>query len=135
MKQLLLTLFLFLSVSVNSQIVNNFQKTENYIIEEKTDSTVFYLNKLKDSKEKAFLKKMILKDDISYEDYYQFISNLAKRENLDFIAVSNYFNREVKTPKISKGLNRAFFNVKWVLISKLRNETHLEGGRNRTYKS
>ena len=126
MKYLLFTLFLFLGIAVNSQTANNFQKTENYIIEEKTDSAVFYLNKLKDSKEKAFLKKMILKDDISYEDYYQFISNLAKRENLDFIAVANYINKEVKTPKISKSLNRDFFNIKWVLISKLRNETHLE---------
>jgi two-component sensor histidine kinase len=126
MKHLLLTLFLFLGIAVNSQTTNNFQKTENFIIQEKSDSAVFYLNKLKDGKEKAFLKKLILRDDISYKDYYQFISNLAKRENLDFIAVANYINKEVKTPKISKVLDKNFFNIKWILISKLRNEVHLE---------
>ncbi|WP_334056118.1 sensor histidine kinase [Polaribacter sp. P097] len=126
MKQLLFSFFLLFTVTLKAQLATDFQKIENFIIEEKLDSAVFYLNKLKDGKDKVFLKKMILKDEISYKDYYQFISNLAKRENLDFIAVANYINKEVKTPKISKGLNRDFFNIKWVLISKLRNEIHLE---------
>ena len=87
MKQLLFSFFLLFTITLKAQLATDFQKIENFIIEEKLDSAVFYLNKLKDGKDKVFLKKMILKDEISYKDYYQFISNLAKRENLDFTVV------------------------------------------------
>ena len=89
-------IFLFFSLQFFSQSNFDFQKVEKYIIANKLDSATYILNNLKNSPKKILLDKLIEKNQLTYRDVYQFIINLTKRQNIDYIKVAGYINKEVK---------------------------------------
>ena len=117
-------LFLFFSLQLISQSHNDYHKAEEYIILNKLDSANFYISKLENSADKNFLLSLTNTNKISYSDYYQFISNLAKRENVDYDKILEFANSQIVEPK-SKTINIDFFNIKWLLITNLRDDEFL----------
>jgi len=117
-------LFLFFSLQLISQSHNDYHKAEEYIILNKLDSANFYISKLENSADKSFLLRLTNTNKISYSDYYQFISNLAKRENVDYEKIAEFVNSQITEPK-SKTINIDFFNIKWLLITNLRDDEFL----------
>lgn len=126
MKFPLYIIFLCITLQSYSQSHNNFQKAEDYILLNRLDSARTYFNKLEDTSDTRILKKFITNDQLSYSDYYHFLLNLAKRESVDFIAFSNYINRNVTAPKNYNKIDVDYFNIKWIQVTKLRSEAHLE---------
>ncbi|MDG1396820.1 MAG: sensor histidine kinase [Polaribacter sp.] len=117
-------IFLFFSLQLISQSHNDYHKAEEYIILNKLDSANFYISKLENSADKSFLLRLTNTNKISYSDYYQFISNLAKRENVDYEKIAEFVNSQITEPK-STIINVDFFNIKWLLITKLRDDEFL----------
>lgn len=126
MKLPLLFILLFFLQHSFSQDQLHYHKAEDYIIANKLDSARYFLNKLKDSPETLFLNKLIEKNKLDYSDYYQFIINLSQRENINYLEIQRFVNREVKDPKNNKQINVDFFNIKWILFTLLTEDTHLE---------
>ncbi|MHB0755608.1 sensor histidine kinase [Polaribacter sp. M15] len=117
---------LFFCLQLFSQSNLDFHKAEEYIINNNLDSAAYYTNKLKESTDKEFLKRFLDKKPLEYSDYFQLISHLSKSTNTDYLSVLNYINREVKDPIKQKKIDVDFFNTKWILITKLRDDAHLE---------
>ena len=126
MRRLLFTIFCFISGCFYAQSNQNYHKVEKFILKFKKDSAVHYLNKIENESDKIFLKKIILADDLSYDDYYDFIAKLTRREDVDYVELTNYINKEIKEPKNYTTLNRNYFNIKWTLITQLRDKTFLD---------
>lgn len=125
---------LFFSLQLLSQSHTDFHKAEECIITNKLDSATYFLNKLENTSDTSFLKRLIKKENLTYADYYQFTANLAKRENVDYLEISKYINREVKEPINPKKIDVDYFNIKWILITKLRNEAYLKMASSEQYK-
>lgn len=117
--------FLF-SVYTFSQSHIHYHKAEDYIISNKLDSAQYHLNQLHDTIKVGLLRKLIHQDSPTYKDYYQFIVNLYKRENVDYLEIQRFVNRRVKNPINTKQINVDFFNIKWLLFTILTENTHLE---------
>ncbi len=126
MKSFPFFIFFLLSVKLFSQTDLNYKKTEEFILKFKKDSAVHYLNKIENESDRIFLKEIILADDLSYENYYKFIAKLTRRENIDHVDIVNYINKEIKQPESYNILNRNYFNIKWILITYLRDKTFLD---------
>ena len=125
MKSIFKILILFFCIQNLAQSHTDFHKAEEYLINNNLDSASFYINKLRETDDKVFLKRILKNDNLTYLDYYQFILNLSKRENVDYKQIANYINREVKEPKNLDFLDKNYFNTKWILITKLRDEALL----------
>ncbi len=126
MKLFLFFIIYLISFSFYAQTNLNKQKTEDFIIKSQKDSAIYYVNKLEDGDNKSSLKKIILEDKLSYSDYYTFLLNLSKRENIDFVEVANFINQKIKEPENYSTLNKDFFNIKWTLIAQLRDKALLD---------
>lgn len=125
MKFPLKIILFFFSLQFFSQSNLDFHKVEEFIIKNQLDSASYFLNNLENSSGKVLLKKLIKKENLTYRDYYLFISSLEKRENVDYLKVLEYINREVKKSEKHKNIERDYFNTKWILITKLRDDAHL----------
>ncbi|WP_439130770.1 sensor histidine kinase [Polaribacter sp.] len=126
MKLLLYFIICLISFNFYAQTNKNYQKTEEFILNSQKDSAVYYVNKLEDGDDKSLLKKIILEDNLSYSDYYEFLLNLSKRQNIDFVEVASFINKKIKEPQNYTTLNKDFFNIKWTLITQLRDKALLD---------
>ena len=124
----IIVLQLFVTMCIYGQSkddnVSFINKIEDYILSKKLDSASFYLSK---KPLNLYLKSLdrMTKGKPNYKDYYDFISNLGNRSDIDYIDVSNFINL-IKVPDYPDSLVYDFVKIKWLQISKLRDEVTIE---------
>ncbi|WP_298767255.1 sensor histidine kinase [uncultured Polaribacter sp.] len=118
----------FSALQLFAQSNLDYFKVEQYILQDKLDSASYFLNSLDVSPQKKLLNKLIAKEKLTYADYYLFILKLTKRQNVDYLEVQRYINKTVKEPLNKDKINIDFFNIKWILITKLLEDAHLSEG-------
>lgn len=126
MKFPLKVIFFIFSLHIFSQSQLDYSKVEEYIIKNQLDSAKFYLDKFHNNNDVEFLKKFTSKNQLTYKDYYQFISIISNKFNISNLEILKFVNREVKEPLYPKKIDVDFFNIKWMLISQLEEDMHLE---------
>jgi two-component sensor histidine kinase len=109
---------------------NNFGQTplthlENCILNQKQDSAIYYLKKVKTSDYKNSLERIVTAKKPSYNDYYVFISKVGNRSDFHDITLSIYINSIVKTPTNRTAINLDFVKIKWLQIKKLRDDASI----------
>ncbi|MGJ8745466.1 sensor histidine kinase [Polaribacter sp.] len=104
-------------------------KIEEFIIENKLDSAKYYLKDIKEDAYKKILGKIAKKEAVSYADYYQFIAKIGDRQSVEYKKVSNFINTIIKEPK-EKKIDVDYVNIKWLQVSKLRDEVGLDEASN-----
>jgi two-component sensor histidine kinase len=109
-----------------SQSYLDYRKVEAFIVENKLDSAKYYLNTMQDTVHAKLLKKLVYKNQLTYKDFYRFITNLSKRDTSNYLEILEFINREVVDPLNPSKINTNFFNIKWILITKLRDDAHLK---------
>lgn len=106
---------------------SNFQeKVEKFIVSQEKDSATFYLNKLKDSDYKNVLVNINYGREVSYKQYHLFLLNLYNSYSIDNLKILEFINREIDYPKQFKKIDLDFFNIRWMIISHLEEDFHLE---------
>ncbi|WP_299015660.1 histidine kinase dimerization/phosphoacceptor domain -containing protein [uncultured Polaribacter sp.] len=111
-----------------SQTNLDYSKVEQYILNNKLDSASYFLNTLKDSPQKELLNNLITTEKLTYADYYLFISNLTKRQGVNYLDVQRYINNTVLDPLNKNKIDKDFYNIKWILTTKLLEDAHLKEG-------
>ncbi|WP_341216687.1 sensor histidine kinase [uncultured Wocania sp.] len=106
----------------NSENLNN--KIENFIISKQIDSVKSYISK-QTQKSYGKLLNRIVQNKASNSDYFQFISNIYNRTDLNYQDVSNYINTTIKASVNLKEIDYDFVKIKWLQISKLRDEINM----------
>jgi two-component system, sensor histidine kinase PdtaS len=129
--KLLLQLFLLLfSVHTSAQITLPTEKIktkiEKYILENKTDSVHYYLKQIENDKDTEIYSNLINNQEISYSDFYSFVSKIGNRRLISFEKVSDFINSRVKQPINQKKINLEYVKIKWTQVSKLRDEVSLD---------
>ena len=96
-----LLFFSFYSFSqVESDSNNNIKtKIEFFILENKLDSVSFYLNKIEKDADTNLYNKLINREQVSYVDFYKFVSNLGNKHSINYDKVSNYINSYLEEPE------------------------------------
>ena len=130
MKLLLKVTFLFLSLSVFSQLkqskVNNVYKVEDFILYNKLDSVDFYLKKINNEDfYKDVLTKLANKEKLTYKEYYIFTSKLSNRRSVKYHDVSEFIDNKVAKPQNTKNIDLDYFEILWTQVYKLRDEGDL----------
>ncbi|QNM85430.1 sensor histidine kinase [Polaribacter pectinis] len=100
-------------------------KLEKLILENKKDSTAYYLEKIVPSDYKSILEKILNRTEISYADSYQFFSSVANRNTISYEQVSKFIDDFIKEPK-DKTINEDYFKIKWDQVYKLRDEVSID---------
>ena len=123
-----LLFFSFYSFSqVESDSNNNIKtKIEFFILENKLDSVSFYLNKIEKDADTNLYNKLINREQVSYVDFYKFVSNLGNKHSINYDKVSNYINSYLEEPENLKKINLDYVEIKWSQITKLRDEVSLD---------
>lgn len=129
--KLLLQLFLLLfSVHTSAQITLPTEKIktkiEKYILENKSDSVHYYLKQIENDKDTEIYSNLINNQEISYSDFYSFVSKIGNRRLISFEKVSDFINSRVKQPINQKKINLEYVKIKWTQVSKLRDEVSLD---------
>tara|TARA_R110001583_G_scaffold15502_6_gene63862 strand:- start:5184 stop:7163 length:1980 start_codon:yes stop_codon:yes gene_type:complete len=106
----------------NSLIV----KIENLIIAQNLDSASFYISKQKKDLDSDYLNvlKRVSNNSASYSDYYEFGIRINNRNTNDLTNFRKFINI-VSEPK-SKDIELDYVYLKWLYISKLRNNSNIE---------
>ncbi|PCI11276.1 MAG: hypothetical protein COB73_02230 [Flavobacteriaceae bacterium] len=117
----LLTFSLFAQTNDKNKIA----LIENFILIQQQDSAQYYLNQVDKSKYTHSLQQ-IISSTPSYDDCYNFISKVGDRSNFSYQKLSKYINDEIKTPTNTKKIDLDFVKIKWLQVSKLRDETTIE---------
>ncbi|AUC85961.1 hypothetical protein CW731_11955 [Polaribacter sp. ALD11] len=131
MKLFLSLLFLLFSVFSFSQegqlsIEKIKTKIEVAIVENKLDSISFYLKQLETDTDTEIYNKLIDRKKISYSEFSNFISRQGNRHSLNFSKVSNYINSYIKEPTDTKKINLSYVDIKWIQVTKLRDNVSLD---------
>tara|TARA_R110002126_G_scaffold97803_1_gene227560 strand:+ start:20661 stop:22580 length:1920 start_codon:yes stop_codon:yes gene_type:complete len=129
--KLLVQLFLFLfSAYTSAQITLSNEKIktkiEKYILENKTDSVRHYLKQIENDADTEIYNNLINNQEISYSDFYSFVSKIGNRRLINFEKVSDFINSRVKQPINQKKINLEYVKIKWTQVSKLRDEVSLD---------
>ncbi|AOW17463.1 hypothetical protein LPB03_08290 [Polaribacter vadi] len=101
-------------------------KIEIFILENKLDSVTFYLNKIEKDTDTNLYNKLINREQVSYVDFYKFVSNLGNKSSINYDKVSNFINSYLEEPEDSKKINLDYVEIKWSQITKLRDEVSLD---------
>jgi len=101
-------------------------KIEFFILENKLDSVSFYLNKIEKDADTNLYNKLINREQVSYADFYKFVSNLGNKHSINYDKVSNYINSYLEEPENLKKINLDYVEIKWSQITKLRDEVSLD---------
>ncbi|WP_439128718.1 sensor histidine kinase [Polaribacter sp.] len=128
MRLFLLAFIFFVVVNSYGQNApnNNYtHKVEEFILEKKIDSALYFLDSITEISYKNRLNKFFKKENLTYQDYYAFISRLGNRQSVKYTKVSDYINQEIKKPS-SKKINLDYVEIKWTQVSKLRDEVGLD---------
>lgn len=129
---LTLKLFLFLfTFYISAQVEPLSQekiksKIEVFIIENKLDSVNHYLKQLEKDYDTEIYNKLINDKQISYSDFYSFISRQGNKHSLDYNKVSDFINNYLKEPTDSKKIDLVYVEIKWTQVTKLREDVSLE---------
>ncbi len=103
-------------------------KIEDFILNEKLDSALIYISKQKELRPSDYLsvlERITIKRG-HYKDYYTFVLDVAfNRDNGDFNKLSRFIDK-VPDPKKSKHINLDFVYLKWLFITKLRDNGALK---------
>ncbi|NVK52888.1 MAG: sensor histidine kinase [Flavobacteriaceae bacterium] len=123
-KTCLLLLFSFFYLNVPAQKKENKQPSkikiaEDFIFKQQLDSALVILNSLPTTTRISSLKRIALKVNPSYKDYYRLISIAGNNLNRDYSSISNYINNNIPTPK-AKEINLDYVKIKWIQAAKLR---------------
>lgn len=100
-------------------------KVEEFILEKKLDSAKYYLDSITNITSKTTLHKFLKKGNLSYHDYYTFISRLGNRQSIAYKKISDFINSEIKEPT-AQNINLHYAEIKWTQVSKLRDEVGLD---------
>ena len=130
MKFILQLFLLLFSVHTSAQITLPTEKIktkiEKYILENKTDSVHYYLKQIENDKDTEIYSNLINNQEISYSDFYSFVSKIGNRRLISFEKVSDFINSRVKQPINQKKINLEYVKIKWTQVSKLRDEVSLD---------
>ncbi len=110
----------FSQEEVNQASNNN--KVEDYIITKQLDSAYYFISKEPLSSYLQALKRIATKNNPSNLDYYQLVNNIGARTDVKYELVSNYINAKIKIPANKKVIDTNYVKIKWLQISKLRDE-------------
>ena len=135
-KLLFLILLIIFSNSIEAQTINDsvldknivIQKIENYILKNELDSSFQTVSKLKYTFKEPYLDNLekISTKKGSYYDYYIFISKVGNRSNIDYTELSEYINNNIQEPSQKGSINLDYVKLKWLQVSKLRDNVTLE---------
>lgn len=100
-------------------------KVEEFVLEKKIDSARYFLDSISETSYKNTLNRFIKKENLSYKEYYTFISRLGNRQSVKYKKISDFIDQEIKVPS-SKKINLDYAEIKWTQISKLRDEVGLD---------
>lgn len=109
------------------------QKIESAILLNTKDSAIYYLKHLKKSKYKDILTKICLNKNLSYGELDYFLTKVTMNPSFKYKFINDFINQEVSTPENNKKVDLDYVNIKWVQISKLRNEISLDSA-NQVFK-
>lgn len=129
---LLITFSNYIEAQTSIDSVSNkntaIQKIENYILKSELDSSYHNLSLLKNTFKEPYLDNLerISTKKASYYDYYAFISKVGNRTNLDYTELSDYINNTIHEPSKKGSINLDYVKLKWLQISKLRDNVTLE---------
>lgn len=102
------------------------QKVEEFIITKQQDSALIYLSKVSEDIYVKVLARVAKGENVSYDDYYTFLSKVTNKNKLDFLLISNFIDDEVKVPKDKNTVNGSYFNIKYNQISEIRDNGDLD---------
>lgn len=130
MKNLINFFFLFyffcsFSQSEKSQI-SYIQASENFILTKQKDSATYYINKLDKNDYSTLLRKINQEKTLSYKDFDTFLNRVSNRQSIKYNLISDFINNNIKEPKNEQKINSFYVHIKWVQVSKLRDEVGLE---------
>lgn len=126
----LLISFFLISISLqcqerfysNDSIVN---KIEYFILNEQLDSVSSYITKTKQTSYIEVLNRIYKKDEPTYSDYNKFISSVGNNPEVNYADVSEYINNNIELPKNRQNINLDYVTIKWLQVSKLRDEASI----------
>jgi two-component sensor histidine kinase len=102
---------------------------ETAILNENTEFAKQEIEKLDDdtySEVKGILKRVTSANNISYEDYKTFVTHVSSEKMVEAPILSAYIQKNVEEPTNKDQINYAYVVIKWVEISWLMNDSHLE---------
>jgi hypothetical protein len=122
---LLFSIYSFSQVESNSK--KNFKpKIEIFIVENKTDSVFYYLNKLEEDKDTENYQKLLNKQQVPYPFFHEFHARISNSKSLNYDKVSSFINNYLQEPKDLKKIDLDYVEIKWLQISKLRDKGSLD---------
>lgn len=130
--KLTVKLFLFLfSIYSFSQVESKSKKKiktkiEVFIIENKTDSISYYLNKLGEDKDTENYRKLLNKQQVPYPFFYEFLSRMGGLNSLNYDKVSFFINNYIEEPTNTKKIDLDYVEIKWIQVSELRDKGSLD---------
>ena len=133
----LLIFALIIPFFANAQINNDqklTQKIEDFIIAQKLDSALYYINKNTDNQYFEKLKQLIESDLKSLPLNRYFLGKINFRFVNNYQLVSDYIDKNVKLPNDTKNINNDYVKIKWRQLSFLINDRLIEES-NLVYKA
>lgn len=133
MRTLHLVITFFIIFTSYAQLVNplneNTRKVQNFIIYNQynqSDSASFYLNKLHNYPYEELRSLILNKKKVAYREYDESFSKVLENLNIEYEVISNHINKTIKKPVGSKKINLEYVFLKWIRVSKLKDEVSLE---------
>ncbi|MFI1772300.1 sensor histidine kinase [Thalassobellus citreus] len=117
--------------STQDSIIN---KIEIFILNNQLDSVLNVISQQKKTPYIESLNRIYKNENPSYIDYYEFISSLGNRHEVDYIDVSNYINSNINPPEDKDYIDLDYVNIKWLQVSKLRDEASIGEASNEQEK-
>jgi two-component system, sensor histidine kinase PdtaS len=106
----------------------NIKKIENYVLRNQLDSSSYEIAKLKKTNKSNYLSVLdkITSGKSSYSDYYKFIVSVSNEPGYNNTLWSNYINTSIRKPSNKSKIDIDFVKIKWLQISKLRDDASIE---------
>jgi two-component sensor histidine kinase len=105
-------------------------RIEYLIINQELDSVAFLISSQKPTPYLQSLNRIYKNNNPSYKDYYEFISRIGDKPEVNYIDVSNFIKKHIVSPKNKQEINLDFVRIKWLQVSKLRDEASIGEANN-----
>jgi len=101
-------------------------KIEYFVLTNQIDSISGYTSKAKKTPYLNLLERIISGKKVTYLEYYNFIKKISSRIDLDYSKVSDFINNQIIEPTDETHIDLNYVKIKWLQISKLRDEVTIE---------
>ena len=101
-------------------------KSQEFIVKQKRDSALIYIEGIKDNDKRLFFKNIIASDSLSYKKQFYFLESCYKNKNISDIEYTDYINKHIPEPNVSEGISLDYVKIKWLQITHILDDGNIK---------